>query len=224
MNLTVSGASNVASVDALSSVRKQHVMSSSEAGRAAASGDRSEISKPADLLARLAEQKSADPEGFKQAMSAISEKLGQAAEAASSPEEAQALKDLAGKFQSAGESGDLSALASPKRGSHPPPPGGPQGAGGPKGPPPSGGHGGPGGPKKADAADAKSASTSAAKDPADTDEDGKVSAKEKAAYEAAQAKKAAASYEATAKSDHEHGMHKVFETLKSVVDSVLSPT
>lgn len=218
MNLSISGASSIASVDALSSVRKQHVTSSSEGGRAAASSDRSEISKPADLLARLAEQKSSDPEGFKQTMSAISDKLGKAAEAATSPEEAQALKDLAGKFQSAGETGDLSALAPPKRGSHPPPPGGPQGAGGPKGPPPGGAHGG--GPKKAAATDATSAS-SAAKDPADSNEDGKVSSKEKAAYEAAQAKKAAASYEATAKNDHEHGMHKVFETLKSVVDSVL---
>lgn len=152
-------------------------VSASAVGSATASaigpdGDSSSVSGPASTLNKLKKLQETDPAKFKEAMSAISKKLTEEADAATDDKEKAMLKDMASKFQSAGESGDLSQLV-------PSPGGGPGGVGGPKG----GGHGGPppgsGGGAGVKATSSSSSSTTQA---ADTNGDGKVSESELEAY------------------------------------------
>ncbi|HSY20470.1 MAG TPA: hypothetical protein VK841_00040, partial [Polyangiaceae bacterium] len=126
------------------------------------------------MLSALKALEQQDPAQFQSVMTAIAGKLSAAAKSATHPGEQKTLTDLAAKFTAAGQSGDLSALAPPSGGassggtsSGPAPAGGPPGGGAP----PSGGGGG-----------GSSSSSSKLHDPADTNYDGKVSAKEAAAY------------------------------------------
>jgi trimeric autotransporter adhesin len=173
--------------------------------------DAASVSGPAQTMNKLQALQKSDPAKFKEVMSTISDKLSSAAQSSTSPAEQKALTDAAARFKSAGDSGDLSALAPQKgagagrakRGSGAPP------AGGPKGPPAA---------KPAPQASASAAVTS----PADTNADGKVSAAEQAAYDAKQAAESAASSGAQRAYGHGHGGGGAFAQVGSIVDSVLS--
>ncbi|MFA6449750.1 MAG: zinc ribbon domain-containing protein [bacterium] len=96
-----------------------------------------DLSNPAQLLSKLAQLQSADPEKFKSLMSDISASLTKAAEeVGTDTAEGKMLSGFAAKFKSAGETGDLSQLQPPQK---------PAGSGGPGGPGKAGGAGGAGG-------------------------------------------------------------------------------
>src|SRR6478752_10893655 len=101
------------------------------------------VSGPGQLLAKLKQLQQSDPTKFKQAMSTLSDTLSEEAKSTTDSRGQKMLTDLAAKFKTAGETGDLSSLTPPQRGAEggkgaggPPPGGGPPPAGGP---PPGGG-------------------------------------------------------------------------------------
>jgi len=87
-----------------------------------------QISSPSELLSRLSQLQSADPEKFKEVMNDIADKLKQASEGDGDGASAnKMLADLSAKFSGAAETGDLSKLqprqGPPPQGPPPPPPG-----------------------------------------------------------------------------------------------------
>lgn len=176
--------------------------------------DGASVSGPAQTLNKLQALQKSDPAKFKEVMSAISDKLSSAAQSSTNPAEQKALTDAAARFKSAGDSGDLSALAPQKgggggrakRSSDAPPGGGAQGA-----PPPK--------------AAAQPSANAAVTSPADANGDGKVSAAEQAAYDAKQATGSAGSPSAQRAYGHGHGQGGgggAFAQVGAIVDSVLS--
>lgn len=123
-------------------------------------------------MSKLKALQASDPAKFKEAMSAISKKLTKEADASTDAKQKQVLTDMASKFSTAGQTGDLSGITPPS------------GASGAKGGHHGGGHGGPppggGGVKGASSSSSSSSTTSAGA--ADTNGDGKVSEAELAAY------------------------------------------
>ncbi len=67
------------------------------------------LSKPAERMQKLAELQKSDPSKFKDLMNQISDQLSTAAKAQTGAA-ADKLNELASRFQSAGQSGDLSSL------------------------------------------------------------------------------------------------------------------
>ena len=82
------------------------VDSSSATGAAAST----QISGPAQMLAQLQALQDKDPDKFKQVMGDMADKLGALADKTGD----QKLSQLAGKFKTAGETGDLSSLQPPQ--------------------------------------------------------------------------------------------------------------
>ena len=123
-------------------------------------------------MSKLKALQASDPAKFKEAMSAISKKLTKDADASTDAKQKQVLTDMASKFSTAGQTGDLSGITLPS------------GASGAKGGHHGGGHGGPppsgGGVKGASSSSSSSSTTSAGA--ADTNGDGKVSEAKLAAY------------------------------------------
>ncbi len=76
-------------------------------------GDSLSISSPGDLLSKLSQLQESDPEAFKTLMTEIADKLETAASETDDTNEAAVLSDLASKFETAGETGDLSELQPP---------------------------------------------------------------------------------------------------------------
>ena len=166
--------------------------------------DASTVSGPAKLLSKLKELQKSDPAKFKEVMTKISDSLKEKAAATDDAGDKKVLTEMASKFQSAGETGDLSALAPPK-GGH-----------GKGGPPPAGGGGKSGGASKS------------ANDPADANQDGTVTQKEKQAYEAAQAAKTEKSAHAYAKTAGSQppppsdAMKSAMDVVDKIVDEALA--
>jgi len=73
-----------------------------------------DFSKPSELLSKLAQLQSSDPEKFKSLMNEIADKLQSAAdESGTDSFKSKMLGDLAAKFKSAAETGDLTQLQPP---------------------------------------------------------------------------------------------------------------
>jgi hypothetical protein len=139
MALSIGSLSNVTYASQVSSVTAsapQDTTPTSQVGAAATAN----FSKPGELMAKLAQLKESDPEKFKTVLGDISKKLDDAATKTGDSK----LAELAKKFETASETGDLSGLQPQHHG-------GARGAGGPGGGPPPGGPGSggppPGGPK-----------------------------------------------------------------------------
>lgn len=201
--------SNTGATSALSTIASVARTSSSPSnGSVAEAGltgsDKAAISGPAAMLSKLKSLQASDPTQFKEVMTKISDSLSERAESATDPGEKKMLTDLASKFKTAGETGDLSALDPSKGGG-----GGPRG---PHGPPPAGGGHGP---KIEETKEAK------ATEPADTNEDGTVSQQEKAAYEAKQAASGAQSYAKQAAAAVHEKMDTVMKSIESIVDAAI---
>ena len=192
---------------------------SSTRGAQRPGGDATSVSGPAAVLSKLKSLQQSDPAKFKEVMTAISTKLQEGAEASGDATDKAAMTDLAQKFQAAAQTGDLSTLVPPSGrggGSHHPP-----------GPPPGGGGKPPGAVAKSG-----SSSSSSSTEAADTNADGKVSEKERQAYEAkeAAAKEAAASpsssaagaYEKQASGAMQSKMNDLMSGIASVVDTALT--
>jgi hypothetical protein len=159
------------------------------------------MSSPAQLLGKLDALAKTDTAAFKTAVEEIAGKLRDAAKATSDPNEEKALTDLAAGFTEAAKTGNTSSLKPPQG----PPPGGPP----PGGPPPAGGAGG------------ASSSTSKTYDPADSNEDGVVSAQEQAAYDAKQA--ALGKEQSNALGAYRRTMHTAADAkVDGVLNSILS--
>lgn len=202
-SLSGSSANAVASLQRVASSTRTNAAAEAIAGE---SGDSSTVSGPAQMLSKLKSLQASDPEKFAKTMADISDKLSQAADAATDPGEKKALSDLAGKFETAGKTGDLSALEPPKGGGH----GGPGGAhGAGKGPPPAGGGA---------ASSASSSKSSDSTDPADANQDGTVTEAERQAYEAS---KGASAYRKMAEGHDASKMHAVMDQVSSIVDAAL---
>jgi hypothetical protein len=156
--------------------------------------ERSSLSDPAQLFKKLEALAKADPVKFKETTAALAKKVEEAAAAATDPREKQMLSELGKKFSDASRTGDASGLKPPE-GSAPrgPPPGGK--------PPPRGGGG-----------------VSKVLDPADTNQDGTVSEKERAAYEA-KTSKAVSAYARSARDGREVKAQAVFASLSAIVAS-----
>ena len=144
----------------------------------------SAISPQAELLAKLSELKESDPEQFQATLSKMADELRSAAKDQGGAA-AQHLNGLADKVAEAAKTGDLSLLQpDPNQAGGKPMAGRTAGGPPPGGPPPGGAP--PGGGRSAGGAGAdaskKSSQSQSAKDPADTNGDGTVSAAEKAIY------------------------------------------
>jgi hypothetical protein len=100
---------------------------------ASTDADSSDISGPAQLLAKLKELQQTDPTKFKAVVTKLSDTLNEEAKAAASPRQQRFLTDLASQFAAAGQTGTLPTLAGPSGGRGGPPP-----AGGTGGSPPGG--------------------------------------------------------------------------------------
>jgi hypothetical protein len=158
--------------------------------------DKESASGPAQLFKKLEALAKSDPAKFKETTAAMAKKVQEAADAATDPRAKAMLTDLATKFTTASQSGDASGLKPPERG-----------AGGGRPPPPAGG--------------GKGASVSSQQqfDPADTNEDGKVSEPERIAYEAKQeASRAVGAYSRSMKDAQESKGHALFDSLSQMVD------
>ena len=179
----------------LASLRNARV--SSTEGELDAPKDRESASGPAQMFKKLEALAKSDPAKFKETTAAMAKKVQEAADAATDPREKAMLTDLAKKFTSASQTGDASGLKPPERG-----------AGG-RPPPPAGGGGG-----------GKGASVSSQQfDPADTNQDGKVSEPERIAYEAKQEKsRAVGAYSKSMKDAQESKGHALFDSLSQMVD------
>jgi hypothetical protein len=138
--------SGIGSSSSVSVLRQVGAASNASTGSTSASSSdvKSDVqlSKPAAMMKKLESLQQSDPAKFKEVMTNISESLASAAESASG-ESASRLSEMAQKFASAAETGDLSSLK-PPAGGHgaghgPGGPHGPKGAGGPPPPPPGGG-------------------------------------------------------------------------------------
>lgn len=186
-----------------------------------ADGDSSKVSGPAAMMNKLKALQKSDPAKFKEAVNAVSRKLSEEAESASDEKQKSMLTDLAKKFESAGQSGDLPALqpaqgaAGAKGGDGGRPPGG----GG--GPPPGGGGGVKG-------ASSSSSSSSSSTEPADANGDGTVTQAEQLAYDrkqevktspaASETKRAAQAYKRIQGDDASEGAKRTMDSISSVVD------
>ena len=189
--------------------------SQSISGPSTTAKESSSVSGPAKFLAELEALKKSDPAAFKEKLDEISQKLTQAAESATDPEAKKMMTDLAAKFTKAGETGDLSGLTP---GEGPPPPGAPPG------PPPGGGMPPSSSLDEASGADQASGSststaTSTVYEPADTNQDGKVTYKEQQAYDEKMAalegpSKAVRTYQ-------EQARRQAGETVSALLSSVL---
>jgi hypothetical protein len=136
---SVGSSSLVQSVSLSITAKVTETTSASGVGEAATTN----VSKPAELMAKLQKLKDSDPDKLKSVLSDISKQLQDAADKTGD----KGLAKLADKFASAAQSGDLSGLQPQHHhhgGGH-----GPRGAGGPQsggpfagGPPPGGAQGG----------------------------------------------------------------------------------
>jgi hypothetical protein len=171
--------------------------------------ERASTSDSSDLFKKLEALATSDPEQFKQVTAELATAVKDAADAATDPREKQLLTDLAGKFTEASTSGDVGALQPPGDGSRPPspPPGGPS--------PP--GAGGGGKPSSSGAAGAPSASAEQYYDPADANQDGKVTLQEQAVYDAAHPSKAEQAYAATMSLARQGRAEALFSNLQQTV-------
>lgn len=179
--------------------------------------DSSKVSGPAAMMNKLKALQKSDPAKFKEAVNAVSRKLSEEAESASDEKQKSMLTDMAKKFESAGETGDLPALqpaqgaAGAKGGDGGRPPGG-------GGAPPPGGGGG-----------VKGASSSSSNtEPADANKDGTVTQAEQLAYDrkqevktspaASETKRAAQAYKKIQGDDASEGAKRTMDSISSVVD------
>jgi hypothetical protein len=187
--------------------------------------DSSSMSGPAELFKKLEDLSKSDPTKFKEAVDGVSKKLTEAANAAADPNEKQMLNDLAQKFTQAGNTGDVSSLEPPEGG--PPAGGAPPGGAPPGGAPPGGAPPGGAPPGGASSSDSSSSSNSSKTyDPADANQDGKVSMEERMEYDAEQAAKS--SPDSTGLSAYKNALHSaaeqkandLFSSLNAIVDSV----
>ncbi len=90
--------------------------SSSDADSAAPqiSGDGKNFSKGAQMMQKLNDLASSDPEKFKEAAQKISDSLSEAAKNSSDSNAAKMYSDMASKFAEAAKSGNMSSLTPPK--------------------------------------------------------------------------------------------------------------
>ncbi len=78
-------------------------------------GDKAQFSKGAELMGKLRDLQSSDPEKFKEVAQTISDKLTEAAGNATDSNQAKFFSDMAGKFADAAKSGDMSSLTPPEK-------------------------------------------------------------------------------------------------------------
>ena len=83
---------------------------SEKASPPVASSDRVDFSKVGKLFSELEQLQKSDPVGLKQVLSDAASKLKEAASQEADPKAASILNDLAGRFQKAADTGDLTAL------------------------------------------------------------------------------------------------------------------
>jgi hypothetical protein len=127
--MTISSLSITSSggVGATTSVARPASTRAAEACGSASDEDRSDVSELGQLTSQLEELSETDPDEAKAVLATIADELTAAAEAAGDTR----MGELADKFRSAAETGDLSSLAPPERPTGPP-------NGPPPGPPPDG--------------------------------------------------------------------------------------
>jgi len=200
--------SSISSTSSLASLTNVRPTSSSVVDALQSTDDTTSLSGPAALSKKLEALSKSDPAKFKEAVNTIAKKLNEAADAATNPHEKEMLTDMASKFTKAGETGDASDLKPSGR----PPAGGPPPGGAPPGGAPSSGGSG-------------ASSKSQYYDPADTNQDGKVSLQEQAAYDAKQASKKEDStglgaYKQALHSAADQKAASLMASLNSIVDSV----
>jgi len=86
----------------------------------------SDLSKQAEMFAKLQKLATDDPEKFKTTMTEIADKMESTAEAMGDSREKEMLTKMAAQFRKAAETGDPNDLPQPPQGPPPPPPGGMQ--------------------------------------------------------------------------------------------------
>lgn len=129
--MNISSVSSSSATDYVRKLGSAETTSSSSQVDNESGSDQVKLSKPAEMMKKLAALKESDPAKFQEVVSNIANKLDEAAQSATGEEQAR-LSDLASKFSQAAESGDLSSL-------QPPEGGGGRGQGGPHGPRSAGG-------------------------------------------------------------------------------------
>ena len=104
--LGLSGVSGIGSINT-GSIGKAATSQGSSTAATSASVD---ISRPAELYAKLQQLQSTDPDKFKQVVSDVADKLKTLADQNSNSPQAKMLSSLAAKFQDVANGGDLSQL------------------------------------------------------------------------------------------------------------------
>jgi len=202
---------NIQSITTSSQLRSLSNVKSSSADITATldSSDSTSISDPAELFKKLEDLSKSAPAKFKEAVNSIAKELDGAADSATDPQEKQMLTDLAKRFSKAGETGDASDLKPPT-----PPAGGAAGAR-----PSSGAD---------DSSEGGGSSGTKVYDPADANQDGVVTAKERADYEAKMASKKAegstghSAYRSEMDGAAREKMDALFASMSSIVDSAMN--
>jgi len=78
------------------------------------SGDEKKFSKGAEMMQKLSDLQTSDPDKFKQVAQSISDKLTEAAKNSTDSKASDMLTKMADKFASAAQSGDMSSLTPPQ--------------------------------------------------------------------------------------------------------------
>lgn len=116
--MQISSTDNSSVIRELSSVLRTN-RSTSTSTTSSATGttdteDSASISDPGELFAKLQQLQESDPDKFKELMTSIADQLTSAAADQDDEQASSMLTDLASKFSSAAETGDLSSLQPPK--------------------------------------------------------------------------------------------------------------
>ncbi len=114
ISLNYSNSSTLSTLTGSSSTSSTSSSSSSDSTQLNVSGDDKQFSKGAEMMQKLSDLASSDPEKFKEAAQKISDSLSEAASNSSDSNEAKMYSEMADKFSEAAQSGDMSSLTPPK--------------------------------------------------------------------------------------------------------------
>ena len=107
----LTGTSSTSSTSSTTSASSTSSSSSLSTGTLNTGSDEKNVSKGGEMMQRLSDLQTSDPEKFKQVTQSISDKLTAAAKNSTDSGQSGMLSDMAEKFASAAQSGDMSSLA-----------------------------------------------------------------------------------------------------------------
>lgn len=114
-NSTSTTAATLAGTGSTSSTSSTSSTTSGSGNLSIQGSDEKNFSKGAEMMQKLSDLQTSDPEKFKQVAQSISDKLTEAAKNSTDSKASDMLTKMADKFASAAKSGDMSSLTPPER-------------------------------------------------------------------------------------------------------------